>query len=163
MPDGNAGGGRGTADGGQWDTPPGPFGDRLNPDNGDHYFTTPIPVIGIQVDHDNRGDGEDDFRIDVDGVMSLSDPYAASGVTTVKTYLPYEWHNVGTCTDDTGGGMTYLGGFSLVVSDRSFPSRRLPRSLVFPDCWWPVAAAVTDVRCWGTRPVHGFLLRGASE
>ncbi len=101
-----------------------PFSDTFDPSDSDHMFTTPIPItntvsiIGIQVDNDSTGDNQDDFRIYVDGVMSLNEPYSASGVTTLTTTLPYEWLTVGTFTDDTDGGTTYLGGFSLEISDQ---------------------------------------------
>ena len=117
----------------QWlDMTGNPFSDTADPNNSVHMFTTPIPITGtvsitgIEVDNDPAGgdgitDENDDFRIFVDGVMGFSEPYSIDGNSTLTTFLPHNVLNLGTYTDDTDGGTTYLGGFSLVITDQPLP------------------------------------------
>jgi len=109
----------------QWSNMTGnPFNDVSNPNNSVHNLTTPIQlaagvfITGIEVDNDNTGPDQDDFRIFIDANMSTAAAYSANGASTLAQPLNYTDLSVGTYTDPTDGGSTFLGGFTLEVSDQ---------------------------------------------
>ena len=101
-----------------------PFDDSNTLDNAVFELGVPIPltpslsITAIEIDNDNTGPLEDDFRIFVTNGVNFepSTPYNVNGFSTFTTTLPYSQLAVGTYTDDTDGGTTFLGGFQLVVS-----------------------------------------------
>lgn len=105
-----------------------PFDDSNTLDNAIFELGVPIAltptlfVTGIQIDNDNTGPEEDDFRIYVtEGVnFEPSTPYSVNGFSTLTTTLPFSQLAVGTYTDDTDGGTTFLGGFQLVISPDAY-------------------------------------------
>lgn len=104
-----------------------PFDDVINVNNSDHMFTTPIAlaagifITGIQIDNDNTGDLEDDFRIYVSDNMSGFMDYNSDAIATLTTPLSFSALNLGTYTDDTDGGTAYLNGFSLEINSTVIP------------------------------------------
>ncbi len=104
-----------------------PFNDAVNVDNSVHMLTTPIQladgvfITGIEVDNDNTGPLQDEFRIFISANMSLDTPYSIDGYSTLVEPLSYAALNVGSYTDDDDGGTNFLNGFTLVVSDTVIP------------------------------------------
>jgi|GEM_PF-2326093 len=108
-----------------------PFDDVLNPDNLALTFDTPLRIqqegatevfiTGIEVDNDNTGDDEDDFRIFVNQDMLANTAYSINGTARVTPGLSFDNFHPGSYTDDTDGGTTFLNGFTLVVDPTVIP------------------------------------------